>query len=91
MSEGKYRMDVVYPLGQFDITAMDVIIEDAVGKESESSGGGIGGRDLQFYFDSENDRTVAALAVASIQDHRIDVVRRTDLDPPRAPALENEA
>ena len=80
--DAPYRLDVTYPLDQFESGAMDAILEKAVGIRSDSSGGGIGGmRDMQFWFTTSTEREAAAHRVGSIADWRIDTIQRTDLDP----------
>lgn len=51
MSQTKrtYRLDVTYNL-QFRSARADTMVERAVGAKIEASGGGMGARDLSFYF-----------------------------------------
>lgn len=80
-SKIRYRLDVHYPMELFN-DGYDQKITDAVGFESESSGGGIGGRDLQFYFASKGARQLACNRIGLLNDPEIRVVRREDLDGP---------
>tara|TARA_Y100000034_G_scaffold123528_1_gene170402 strand:+ start:2980 stop:3174 length:195 start_codon:yes stop_codon:yes gene_type:complete len=60
---------------------LDEKIVSAVGQPSGSSGGGITGRDLNFYFESKEDRDAAADRLSSAGLMEVSVVRREELDP----------
>ena len=75
----RYRLDAHYPMSLWD-TGLDEKITEAVGVESESSGGGITGRDLNFYFDSAEDRDEAAGRISAAGLLRVSVVRREECD-----------
>lgn len=82
MTKSQYRLDVIYPLDQFEAGYVDAIIEDTIGQKRDSSGSGINGiRDMQFLFETKGQRSLAAWHMAIIGDDRIDTVQRTDLDP----------
>jgi hypothetical protein len=78
-----YVLDVVYqrPLGTGIDEDLESQIVSAVGQRSGSSGQGAGGRDMQFYFDSADDRAAAAERITAAGLSGVSVVRRTDQDP----------
>jgi len=77
VAEPEYRLDVHYPMPMSE--EKDAEIESVVGQRIGSSGGGITGRDLQFYFNCCDDRTAASERISAAGMMSVSVVRRDDL------------
>ncbi len=78
--EPPYRLDACYPLHLLS-DKLDKRITEAVGQKRGSSGGGVTGRDLNFYFWTKGDRDAAAERLSSANLMMVSVVRREELDP----------
>lgn len=60
----------------YDKTQLVPVISD----EAPDSGGGIGGRDLLFYFDTKAERDAAAERIAALGLEAVSVVRSEEVE-----------